>query len=74
MKRRNGLVLIAALAAGCSGYGAGLVPGRSSVEEVRAAMGAPTLVRLRGQRAESFDQGGHPLIGFERGAVDDQPG
>jgi hypothetical protein len=42
MKRCNGLVLIAALAAG---YGAGLVPGRSSVEEVRAAMGAPTLVR-----------------------------
>jgi len=45
MRRRNGLVFIAALAAGCAGYGAGLVPGQSSVEEVRAAMGAPTLVR-----------------------------
>jgi hypothetical protein len=44
MKRRYWLVLCAALA-GCAGYGAGLVPGQSLVEDVKAAMGEPTLVR-----------------------------
>lgn len=38
--------LLVALSAGCASYsGAGLVPGQSSVEDVRAAMGEPTLVR-----------------------------
>jgi hypothetical protein len=35
-----------ALIAGCASYsGSGLVPGQSSVEDVEAVMGAPTLVR-----------------------------
>src|SRR5712691_5633449 len=46
MTRRNLLILAVALAAGCASYsGAGLVPGRSSVGDVRALMGEPTLVR-----------------------------
>ena len=46
MKRRNWLVLCAALAAGCANYGAGLIPGQSVVEDVKAAMGEPALVRV----------------------------
>jgi hypothetical protein len=39
-------IFLIALAAGCASYsGAGLVPGQSSVEDVKAAMGEPTLVR-----------------------------
>jgi hypothetical protein len=40
------LVLAAVLAAGCAGahYGAGLVPGESSIDDVRASMGEPTVV------------------------------
>jgi hypothetical protein len=46
MKPSRWLVLSVALASGCASYsGAGLVPGQSSVEDVRAAMGEPTLVR-----------------------------
>lgn len=45
MKPRLLPILLAALVAGCSGYGGGLVPGQSSVEDVRAAMGEPTMVR-----------------------------
>ena len=46
MTRRNLLILAAALASGCASYsGAGLVPGQSSVEDVRAVMGEPTLAR-----------------------------
>jgi hypothetical protein len=46
MKRRSWLMPILALAAGCASYsGAGLVPGRSMIEDVRAAMGEPTTVR-----------------------------
>ena len=40
------VISLAALAGGCASYsGAGLVPGQSSVEDVKAAMGEPTLVR-----------------------------
>ena len=46
MTRRNLLILAVALVAGCASYsGAGLVPGQSSVEDVRTTMGEPTLVR-----------------------------
>jgi hypothetical protein len=45
MKQRLWPILLAALVAGCSGYGGGLVPGQSTVEDVKAAMGAPMLVR-----------------------------
>jgi outer membrane protein assembly factor BamE (lipoprotein component of BamABCDE complex) len=45
MKPRLWTILLAALLAGCSGYGGGLVPGQSSIEDVRAAMGEPTMVR-----------------------------
>jgi hypothetical protein len=40
------IAVIAALIAGCASYsGSGLVPGQSTVEDVEAVMGAPTLVR-----------------------------
>jgi outer membrane protein assembly factor BamE (lipoprotein component of BamABCDE complex) len=41
MRWRNLLVL---LAAGCA-YGSGLVPGQSTIENVQASMGTPTMVR-----------------------------
>jgi hypothetical protein len=40
------IALLAALIAGCASYsGSGLVPGQSTVKDVEAVMGAPTLVR-----------------------------
>jgi hypothetical protein len=45
MKMKHGLILLAALLAGCAGYGAALVPGQSTIENVKAAMGEPTMVR-----------------------------
>ena len=46
MKQQSWSVLFLALAAGCAGYsGAGLVPGQSLIEDVRAVMGEPTMVR-----------------------------
>jgi len=41
MRWRN---LLALLAAGCA-YGSSLVPGQSTVEDVRVSMGTPTMVR-----------------------------
>ena len=56
MRPRNLAVLpfLLLLASGCAHYGAGLAPGQSTIEQVKASMGEPTLVREYSDATEAL--------------------